>query len=501
MPKIKNMGHATARFNEGVIVEGQAAKDVHGLIVSGSISVIADITNNYVMTVDNDHNSSAHVLKLLTDGNGSNTRVLEMEDGDGDIIFRARADGRFGFGPDGVDSMGAGTFVVGIDNSSHTSDIAISRRMQHLGDGDTYIDFPANDQMQFQVGGIDMIHMTEDDTQDKIVFNDGAADVDFIVKSQAAAKAIYLHSGNEVLHINHDEDSFKTKIHNQHGEVITVHQNGLVLNDDGHATNDFRIESDQVDHMLFVDSGNNKIGIGTSGPDRVLDILTPFDPQLRLTHTDGSKYVDFQATAAGDFAMTGSNSHASYFFTSAGHCSLVVQSDAADGDSAVGFSVDGGASLAFSLGVDDGDADKFKIGTSLIDNNTRLTIDSTGRVGIGTTSPLSLLHVNGDVDFQGGQKNKFRDVNSSITLLSSDYVIRCINGSAITLTLPAKSSSSGQILIIKDAMGNAGTNNITIDGDSSDTIDGSLTYVINQAHGVLWIMCDGINGWMILHEQ
>ena len=179
---------------------------------STTFHAYADASNAYIATIDNDASSAGHVLKLATDGNGSGTHILEMEDGDGDIVFRARADGRFGFGPDGVGSMGAGTFVVGIDNSSHTSDIAISQRLQHLGDGDTYIDFPANDQLQFQVGGVDMIHMTEDGTQDKIVFNDGAADVDFIVKSPNESKAIYLNAANEVLHINHGESNFQTKI-------------------------------------------------------------------------------------------------------------------------------------------------------------------------------------------------------------------------------------------------------------------------------------------------
>ena len=125
---VKNMGSATMRFNEGIIVTGST---------DSALRVYHNQSDSYATTIGNDQSSQGHVLKLSTDGNGSNSRVLEMEDGDGDIIFRARADGRFGFGPDGVDSMGAGTFVVGIDNSSHTSDIAVSKRIQHLGDADT----------------------------------------------------------------------------------------------------------------------------------------------------------------------------------------------------------------------------------------------------------------------------------------------------------------------------------------------------------------------------
>ena len=35
-------------------------------------------TASYVAVIDNDQSSGGHVLKLLTDGNGSGTRVLDM---------------------------------------------------------------------------------------------------------------------------------------------------------------------------------------------------------------------------------------------------------------------------------------------------------------------------------------------------------------------------------------------------------------------------------------
>ena len=126
-----------------------------------------------------------------------------MEDGDGDILFRARADGRFGFGPSGVSSMGAGTFVVGIDGG-HTADIAISKRLQHLGDSNTYMDFTAADQIEFVAGGVDMIHITEDDSQDKIVFNEGGADVDFRVETNNKPHGVFIDAGNDAILIGSD---------------------------------------------------------------------------------------------------------------------------------------------------------------------------------------------------------------------------------------------------------------------------------------------------------
>ena len=237
--------------------------------VTTALNVYANVSGDYAAKIDNDQASSGHVLKLLTDGNGSNSRLLEMEDGDGDTLFRARADGRFGFGPDGVSSMGAGTFVVGIDNSSHTADIAISKRLQHLGDSDTYMDFTAADQIEFVVGNVDMIHMTEDDSQDMIVFNEGGADVDFRVESSNEDEAIFLNAGANELHINKGKSAFATHIYSNNDNALEVNTSGVIINESGHSGNDFRVETDNETHAVFVDSGEDQVLIlsSTAGTD------------------------------------------------------------------------------------------------------------------------------------------------------------------------------------------------------------------------------------------
>jgi hypothetical protein len=61
------------------------------------------------------------------------------------------------------------------------------------------------------------------------------------------------------------------------------------------------------------------------------------------------------------------------------------------GDPALCFDI-GGTDI-FTIGVDDSDGNKLKIGTTGIDTNTRLTIDSSGRLGIGTDNPNELLSI------------------------------------------------------------------------------------------------------------
>ena len=176
--------------NDGKVGIGTSTPN-HPLHVSAN-------TSSYVAIIDNDQSSGGHVLKLLTDGNGSGTTLLEMEDGDGDTVFRARADGRFGFGPDGVNSMGAGTFVVGIDNSSHTADIAISQRLQHLGDSDTYIDFEP-DTITLAAGGRNFIKIEEAST-DKITINNGGLDIDLKVSGENQANLIRTDAENDSIY-------------------------------------------------------------------------------------------------------------------------------------------------------------------------------------------------------------------------------------------------------------------------------------------------------------
>jgi hypothetical protein len=48
---------------------------------------------------------------------------------------------------------------------------------------------------------------------------------------------------------------------------------------------------------------NGVVGIGTAGPDRNLDVLDASNPQLRLTHTDGSVYADLGLNSGAGFTI------------------------------------------------------------------------------------------------------------------------------------------------------------------------------------------------------
>lgn len=82
-----------------------------------------------------------------------------------------------------------------------------------------------------------------------------------------------------------------------------------------------------------------------------------------------------------------------------------ITSTFATGDVGIKFELTDNTPL-FTMGIDNSDADKFKIGTTALDASTRVTIDSTGKVGIGVTDPTELLEVNETI--------KIREFNAGI---------------------------------------------------------------------------------------
>ena len=98
----------------------------------------------------------------------------------------------------------------------------------------------------------------------------------------------------------------------------------------------------------------------------------------------------------------------------------------------------------------------------------------------------------------GGFRTKVTVTTTNYTALTSDVVIGVTDTTAArTITLPALSGIVGQTLIIKDMTGAAATNNITLDGNGSETIDGATTKVINTNYGSMTIVAD-VGGWYVL---
>ncbi len=78
------------------------------------------------------------------------------------------------------------------------------------------------------------------------------------------------------------------------------------------------------------------------------------------------------------------------------------------------------------------------------------------------------------------------------------YIGVTSTAAARTVTLPTVAAAGkNRVIEIKDESGGAGTNNITVDGAGSETIDGAANYVIGTNYGSVTVICTGA-AWEVL---
>ena len=143
---------------------------------------------------------------------------------------------------------------------------------------------------------------------------------------------------------------------NNQGDIITT--GGAIFNENS-ADRSFRIESNGNEYMLFVDGGENRVGIGTASPNKRLEVLEATGEQLRLAYST-TYYMDM------------------------GYDQMIATWPVA-------------ASNILSIGIastPSGAGQDIQFVTS---NTPRMTIEAAGNVGIGITNPSHKLQVLGNI--------------------------------------------------------------------------------------------------------
>ena len=105
------------------------------------------------------------------------------------------------------------------------------------------------------------------------------------------------------------------------------------------------------------------------------------------------------------------------------------------------------------------------------------------------------LKLTGTLDTDGFIGNTV-EKSSGYTATATDYAIMCdASGGGFTITLPAVASHTGRVYHIKkiDSSGNL----VTVDGNSSETIDDATTATLASQYDAITIQSDG-DEWFIL---
>lgn len=95
-------------------------------------------------------------------------------------------------------------------------------------------------------------------------------------------------------------------------------------------------------------------------------------------------------------------------------------------------------------------------------------------------------------------RNTQNAVASNISTTADDYYIGVDSASGtFTVTLSSTDATDGRELVIHDDGGNASTNNITIDTESTESIDGATSATITSDYGSIRLRSDGSNWFTV----
>jgi len=107
----------------------------------------------------------------------------------------------------------------------------------------------------------------------------------------------------------------------------------------------------------------------------------------------------------------------------------------------------------------------------------------------------------GSSDYHGPSRDAITeatgDGNDTTIDEDTEVVFADTNDSALTVTVPEAAEVDGKRVVVTDAGGNAGTNNITVSAGSGNNVDGSdqdVTISTNYGEAAL-VWSDDESGW------
>ena len=167
------------------------------------------------LTIDNNATDKHIRLKL---GEDNSDTAVQIRNNSNDTVWRCGANGSVsGSGnltTQGITNCNAGLTVTGsaivAGNLSASLNISgssfyVENRIVHTGDPDTYISLTTDD-INFQAGGVNFLDLTED-TQNEVTFNEAGVDIDFRVETADESHMLFIEGSSNRMSIGDNTGS------------------------------------------------------------------------------------------------------------------------------------------------------------------------------------------------------------------------------------------------------------------------------------------------------
>lgn len=302
------------------------AGELSAQAVSGQVTITStDTTNDRLLIWD----ATDSALKQVSIGNlgvaaapaGSDGQIQYNNGGStgGDAnLYWDDSNNRVGIGTSTPDNTlhvkSAGTTHIKIESEAGNE---AALKLKSGTEASAYVWQPGStSDLRFYVNGADRMHLDNDgnvgigttspdynlhvaSAGSAVVLIDGAANADaFLRFGQNATLKSYIKQGsggNLVITNETSDKDIILSIKDDTTEREAVRINGdvaeVVINEGSESLVDFRVESDSNTHMLFVDGGNNTLGINTSTPKTSLDLH--HNPTSLADNSGGGESVKF----------------------------------------------------------------------------------------------------------------------------------------------------------------------------------------------------------------